>query len=43
MCPYPLISIYEAKSKLLEAAKLHAHIGDPFNLAPAFAIFQKNH
>ncbi|GJX45485.1 hypothetical protein Tco_0262161 [Tanacetum coccineum] len=27
MCPNPLMNIQEAKSKLLEAAKLHVHIG----------------
>ncbi|GKA02155.1 hypothetical protein Tco_0674820 [Tanacetum coccineum] len=27
MCPNPLMNILEAKSKLLEAAKLHVHIG----------------
>ncbi|GJV44214.1 hypothetical protein Tco_1428750 [Tanacetum coccineum] len=27
MCPNPLMNIHKAKSKLLEAAKLHVHIG----------------
>ncbi|GJZ81083.1 hypothetical protein Tco_0646077 [Tanacetum coccineum] len=40
----PSVGVFdeEAKSKLLEAATLYAHIGDLFSLATAFVIFQKN-
>nr|GEX31930.1 putative reverse transcriptase domain-containing protein [Tanacetum cinerariifolium] len=31
----------EAKSKLLEAVKLHAHIDGPFSLAPALQFFKR--
>ncbi|GJS21671.1 protein kinase, ATP binding site-containing protein [Tanacetum coccineum] len=41
MCLYPLMNISKAKSKLFEAAKLHAHTSGPFTPPPAFAIFKK--
>jgi len=42
MRPYPFLIVYKAKSELLEAAKLHTHIGRSFNLAPTKCNFSKN-